>query len=277
MTCKFFNEISDEWVNEKSVCINPNEMDLEIMIETMIRSHFEHGPQHFTPQEFALFLRWKGLARNIDDFLEQNSADDVTNATHSLFICDLRNCTFQKTQDISFRNEILREINILFHNLQCMHRVGPAVASACLALCFPELCVTADYIVPALLHNKHDALENINPLYTNHRARQILRQALIMPVQHSLSAYRARNIATNNYTNYIQELWNIKRLFGLRNNVRKIEAAIWSFGICYVKRGRDNNESPNERRPLKFNLDPNPPRGGPFSKALFNPNAYCLN
>jgi hypothetical protein len=171
---------------------------------------------------------------------------------------------------------ILSEIDFIFSQLQKLNFVGPAVASACIAFCFPDLCGTADYIVPAMLHNRHDYHQNINQIYANPLTAQRLQQALIMSIGHSMTAYQARNIATLNYLNYIQEIWHIKQIFKLSYQVKKIEMAIWSFGICYIKKGRDNNNRPNDNRPLIFNINPNPPNAGPFSKPIFNPNHYCV-
>lgn len=267
MRCRFFNEISDDWVEEKLNCINPNEMEIEREIERLIRSKLEEGQQHFTPEEFTLFLRWKGLARRKRAFLTRyNTTGEVEKLTRGLFTSKLMKFTFKNTQDESLRNKILDEVNTIFNLLQQLKYVGPGVASACLALCFPELCATADYIVPALLHNENDQGNNRNPLYKNSRTAQMLQQALIMPMNDSLTASQARTIAFYNYTRYVQEFWNIKRVFGLNYQVRKIEAAIWSFGICYISKGRDSRNRPVDNEPLIFNSEPNPPRGGPFAK-----------
>ena len=87
---------------------------------------------------------------------------------------------------------------------------------------------------------------------------------------HSLSAYEARNIATDNYTNYVKEFWNIKRIFGLTEKVRKIEASIWSFGICFLSKGINNRAKKDDNKPLIFNSNPHPPIAGPFSKKCPN-------
>lgn len=276
MPCRIFNEISDEWVKEKLKCINPNEIDLGGRIEGLIRSKFEDGPKHFTPNEFSLFLKYKGLAKIIEAFAQNNPPDNVIRITSNLFKSRLVKYNFDNTKDQLMKNNILNEIGLIFFQLQNLDFVGPAVASACIAFCFPDLCGTADYIVPAMLHNRHDYHQNINPIYGNPVTAQRLQQALIMPIEHSLTAYQARNIATLNYLTYIQELWNIKRAFGLSYQVKKIEVAIWSLGICYIKKGRDNNNRSNDNRPLISNINPNPPRGGPFSKPMFNPNFYCV-
>lgn len=202
MSCRFFNEISDEWVGEKLNCINPQEREIERRIERTVKEKKKSRSQYFRPEEFTLFLRWKGLAKNIQDFLDNNSSEKVANITHRLFSSKLCQWSFENT-NTQLKNNILTEINLLFNNLQNMHRVGPAVASACLALCFPDLCVTADYIVPALLHNMYDANGNMNHFFQNNQIAQLLQQCQIMPVQNSLSAFRARNIATYNYTEYI--------------------------------------------------------------------------
>jgi hypothetical protein len=272
MHCRFINEISDEWVDEKLRCINPNELGLEREIDDLFKSKCEAGPRHFTAVEFSKFLRWKGLARSIQAFLERyNNSGKVEEITKHLFKSNLQQYTFIDTNVKTLRQDILNNIGLLFYHVHSqMKYVGEAVASACLALCFPDICVTADYIVPAILHNIHDSQGNQNALFQNSRTSQLLRQALIMPMNYSLSAYNARNIATRNYTSYVQEFWNIKRIFGLRENVRKIEASIWSFGICYLKKGKDNNNRPNDSIPLSFVLEPNPPKRGPFSKTFPN-------
>jgi hypothetical protein len=37
MSCRFFNEISDEWVGEKLNCINPQEREIERRIERTVK------------------------------------------------------------------------------------------------------------------------------------------------------------------------------------------------------------------------------------------------
>jgi hypothetical protein len=268
MPCNFFNEISDQWVAEKLSCINRNELHLETEIDELIRSKFETGPRHFTALEFSKFLRWKGLARKIPAFFNRyNNSGEVERITQKLFTTKLKQFTYADTYNELLRQDILIEIDSLFYHLHSqLQYVGKAVASACLALCFPDICVTADYIVPGLLHNGHDTNGNQNPLFHNARTSQLLQQALIMPVEHSLSAYQARNIATRNYTRYVQEFWNIKRTFRLNEKVRKIEASIWSFGICYFRKWPGYNDS----QPLPFSYEPNPPIRGPFSKTCPN-------
>jgi hypothetical protein len=276
MPCRILNDISDDWVKEKLNCINPNEKDLERRIEQIVKSKFEDGPKHFTPNEFSLFLQYKGLARLIEQFIHNNPLDDVIRITSNVFANRLGKNNFDDTKDQLMRGKILDQIGIIFYQLQNLDFVGPAVASACIAFCFPNLCGTADYIVPAMLHNQHDCYQNINPLYLNPVTTQKLEQALIMPIGEVLTAFQTRNMAILNYLTYIQELWNIKQLFELSYQVKKIEMAFWSFGICFIKKGRDNNNRPNDNRPLTFNINPNPPRGGPFSKPMFNPNTYCV-
>jgi hypothetical protein len=260
MHCIYFNEISNEWVQEKILCINQHEYDRAIRIEELFRSKVLNGPRYFTPEEFAEILKFKGLAKSVPKFLGKYvGEDEVEEMTQSLFTNRLPELTFADTQNEEIRNEILRVINYLISRLQRLKFVGMGVASACVALCFPEFCGTADYIVPALLHNEHDHLNNLNPLFTNLMTAQRLRESLSMPLEHSLTASEARNIAFGNYGEYLRELWNIKQAFNLNNKVRNIEEAIWSFGICYVHKD-------NENTPLTFSGDPQPPRGGSFSK-----------
>jgi hypothetical protein len=76
-------------------------------------------------------------------------------------------------------------------------------------------------------------------------------------------------IAFSNYRDYVKELWNIKRVFGLDAKIRNVEESFWSFGICYVHKVVDivnNRRTPQENNPLYFSDRPNPPRGGPFAK-----------
>lgn len=205
MGCKFFYEINDEWVDEKTRCINPNELRLQKKIDELLRSKFGTGPRHFTPAEFSKFLKWKGLAKLVPAFLNRyNNCGEVEEITKQLFKSNLQQYTFIDTNYKTLRQDILNKIDSLFYHLHSQLKyVGKAVASACLALCFPDICVTADYIVPALLHNSHDNGGNQNPLFQNATTSQLLRQALIMPMKHSLSAYDARYIATDNYTRYV--------------------------------------------------------------------------
>jgi len=193
MPCNFFNEISDEWVDEKLSCINPNELRLEREIDELFRSKCEIGPRHFKAVEFSKFLKWKGLAKRIPAFLNMhNNSGEVEAITKKLFTTKLNQFTYTDSHNELLREDILIEIDSLFYHLHSQLKyVGEAVASACLALCFPDLCVTADYIVPGLLHNAHDANGNQNPLFHNPIMAQLLQKALIMPVQNSLSAYQA--------------------------------------------------------------------------------------
>lgn len=262
MECEFLNDISDAWVQEKLNCTNAIGRERTKRIEERIRSKFEAGPQYFTAEEFKDFLIWKGLARNVPDFVRQyQSTKTVEEATRILFENNINQLNFEDTDDEALREHILTIVNNLFNELQLgrIKYVGPGVASACVALCYPEFCGTVDYIVPALLHNEHDHLNNINPLFVNTEIKRQLQEALMMPLYHSMTASEARNLAIRNYRAYIQELWNIKRRFGLNHPVRRIEEAIWSFGICYIKKN-------TERLPLTFNAEPKPPKAGPFSK-----------
>jgi hypothetical protein len=274
MHCRFFNEVSDEWVDEELSCINHNELRLEREIDELFKSKCEIGPRYFTAVEFSKFLKWKGLARRIPAFINRyNNNGEIEEITKNLFTSKLMQFAYADIQNELLKGDILIEIGSLFNHLHSqLDYVGKAVASACLALCFPDLCVTADYIVPGLLHNGLDINDKPNPLFLNPRMAQLLHEALIMPAEHSLSAYQARNIATRNYTSYVQEFWNIKRIFGLTEDVRKIEAAIWSFGICYFRKWRGYSDS----QALTFKYEPNPPKGGPFSKTCPNESGTML-
>lgn len=233
-------------------------------IQNRIRDKVENGVRCFTPEEFKDFLIFKGLARSVPRFLlEYSGIREVENITTSIFETNLFVREFQETEDAVSRNDILRSIENGFHALQRIQFVGPGVASACLSLCFPKLCATADYIVPALFHNERDQLGNINPLFQNNRTRQRITEALRLPLGNGLTPSETRNIAFLHYVDYIQEVWNIKRIFALMESVRKIEEAFWSFGICYVKKESENF-------PLIFRNEPSPPKSGLFSK--FCPN-----
>jgi hypothetical protein len=69
MRCRFFNDFSYEWVQEKRDCINPNEMERARRIERLYREKVEAGPRYFTAEEFSEFLKFKGLARSVPAFL----------------------------------------------------------------------------------------------------------------------------------------------------------------------------------------------------------------
>jgi hypothetical protein len=267
MYCKFLDEISDDWVAEKLRCINFNELQVEREIYELFRSKCEVGTGQFTAVEFTKFLRWKGLAKSIPLFVKKyNNSGEVEVITEKLFTSKLRQYSYDDTKDNLRKKDIIFEIDLLFNHLQQLKYVGKAVASACLALCFPHICVTADYIVPGLLHNIYDENHNHNPLFKNPNTAQLLQQALIMNLNDSLSAYHARNIATLNYTIYVNEFWNIKETFRLIEKVRHIEASIWSFGICYFRKLPGYLDT----QPIPFQYRPNPPRHGPFSKACPN-------
>ncbi len=266
MECNFLNNISDDWVQEKLNCTNAIGRERTKIIEERIRSKFETGPRYFTAVEFKDFLIWKGLARNVPDFLSRyENNKTVEEATCILFENNINQLNFENINDETLKEHILTKVDNLFSELQQrrIKYVGPGVASACIALCYPKFCGTVDYIVPGLLHNEYDHLHNMNPLFIEPETRLKLQEILIMPLYRSLSASEARNLAIRNYRAYIEELWNIKRRFGLNHSVREIEEAIWSFGICYIKKN-------TERLPLTFNTDPKPPRAGPFSKCCPN-------
>src|SRR4030067_1744307 len=72
------------------------------------------------------------------------------------------------------------------------------------------------------------------------------------------SGNQARNLAQNNYPQYIQELWNIKRNFALSEfEVIEIEIALWSYGICYIRRQKNKR---SQSLPFRFQVMPNPSR-----------------
>jgi hypothetical protein len=91
-------------------------------------------------------------------------------------------------------------------------------------------------------------------------------EALRLPIGNGLTPSETRNIAFLQYLDYIQEIWNIKRIFALNESVRKIEEAFWSFGICHVRKNKDKKDS----SPIIFSDNPLPSRGGLFSKQCPN-------
>lgn len=265
MFCRNFNEISNEWVREKNSCTNPKARRRVEEIQNRIREKIENGGNSFTPDEFKEFLIFKGGARNVSKFLgKYTGTNEVEEITSTIFETDLFVREFQETGNLIRGNDILNNIMNLFDRLQSLEFVGSGVASACLSLCFPKLCVTADYIVPTLLHSKRDNLGNMNPLFRNAQTKQHI-VALQIPFRNGLTPYKARRIATLGYRDYTQNIWKIKRKFELNEPVRKIEEAFWSFGICYVKKENDNS-------PTIFTNEPLPPKSGPFSKCC--PNQY---
>lgn len=260
MRCKHFNDVSDEWIQEKTKCTNLNARLRVREIQKLIGERRDSENRYLTAQEFTAFLRFKGLARITEAFLSRYaSTNEVELVTSKLFTSELSCFCFEDTMDVLATERIADAIASLLGDLQGLDFVGVGVASACLALCFPDLCGTADYIVPAMLHNEHDQLGNPNPLFASSQNSQRIRKSLLLPVYNSLTPKKARELATGNYARYVQELWKVKHCLGLRHKVREIEVAFWSFGICYLKK-RD------ERLPLEFSCSPNPPPGGPFSK-----------
>jgi hypothetical protein len=264
MPCTFFNEVSDDWVAEKQRCINPRERSRATTIENLFITKQRSHEHYFSPEEFSEFLRFKGLARRVPEFMHRYSnAGIVERVSQCLFSEVLANTTFADAAQNSVRMEVLQRIEETFKTLQRLDFIGPAVASACLALCYPELCGTADYIVPALMHMEYDSLNGRNPLFRNPGTAERLREAVIFPVVESLSANGARAIATDNYLRYLQELWALKAIFGLTCRVRSIEEALWSFGICFLEKNGENG-------PLRFRKNANPPSRGPFTKICTN-------
>ena len=266
--CKYLSNISDVWIREKLDCINPNERELVRNIQYIfICKYNQHNPC-FTVDEFALFLTFKGLARSAPAFKEKyNGSGIVESVTSNLFTSKLNKWSFKDTGNASLTGQILDEIQRLFDCLQTLDYVKDAVASACLALCFPELCCTADYIVPAMLHNEYDYLNTTNPLFYNATNKASMKKALILPLSKQLTPNETRMLAMSNYRDYIQELWQIKRVFGLSDSIQQIESALWSFGICYCHKqfkGKDKNNRNiyYENRPLSFSNSPAPPQSG---------------
>jgi hypothetical protein len=260
----FFNEISDDWVREKQHCINPRERGRAAAIEDMFTTKQQGNEHYFSPEEFSEFLRFKGLAKSVPEFMRRyGNTGVVERVSQCLFSEILSNTPFAAAEQNPVRMEVLQKIDETFKRLQRLDFVGPAVASACLALCYPELCGTADYIVPALMHMEFDTLNGRNPLFQTPGTAERLREALIFPIVDSLSASGARVIATDNYLRYVQELWALKDIFGLTCRVRSMEEAIWSFGICFLQKNGENG-------PLRFRINASPPARGPFAKVCPN-------
>lgn len=91
----------------------------------------------------------------------------------------------------------------------------------------------------------------LNPFFMSRRTSHTIREALLSPIYNSLTPRKASELATSNYTGYIQELWKIKQAFNLTYMVREVEVAFWSFGIRYLKKY-------DEKLPLEFSHSPNP-------------------
>jgi len=264
MRCKYFNDVSNEWIQEKMQCTNTNARERVRKIQQLVGVKRKATNNYFNAQEFTDFLRFKGASRMVEAFEKRYAnSHEVENVTRKLFTSELNNFSFEDTYDELKKQKIKDVVAGLLADLMTLNYVREPVASACLALCFPDLCATVDYIVPTMLHNEFDHVGNQNPLFLNEQSSNIIRASLLLPVCDSLTSRQARNLGKRNYTHYVEEIWNIKRNFSLTNTVREVEVAFWSFGICYLKK-RD------ERLPLEFNHIPNPPTGGPFSK-------YCLN
>ena len=266
MRCKYFNDLSDDWIQEKMKCTNLYERKRVRKIRELIDDKRKGANRCFSAQEFTDFLRFKGLGRSVDAFLERyEHTNKVEKVTGKIFESELQSLSFNSTNDQLSRKKIIDAIRELLNDLQTLDFVGVPVASACLALCFPELCGTVDYIVPAMLHNEYDDLGKSNPLFMNAAISKKIRESLLLPVYKSLTPKEARDLGTSDYTLYLQELWNIKGNFGSNHQIREIEVAFWSFGICYLKK-----QKRDEKLPLEFSDKPNPPKGGSFSK-------YCPN
>ena len=281
--CKYLSNISDEWISEKLNCINSNQRMRGDGIQDNFKSkHEKHNPC-FTVEEFADILRFKGSARNVRLFKEEyKDRGEVEKVSSNLFTSKLNKWSFKDTDNASSKKQILDEIQRLFDCLPTLKWVEGPIASACLALCFPELCCTADYIVPAMLHNEYDDRHTQNPLFTDATNKAKIVQALRLPVSNNQTPDDTRELATCNYRDYIQEFWGIKQTFGLSNSIQQIESALWSFGKCYCQRQTDRNSEGQKRyydnKPLFFStsqdspsvISPDPPRHGLFSKSCPN-------
>jgi hypothetical protein len=263
--CEHVVSLSPEWVEEKLLCINPTELQNHNEIMELFQNKFNAREHFLTPDEFTRILKWKGLAKSVDKFLRRYvNTNEVQNKTKSIFESGLNNYTFEDTNDHLTREEILQRASAVINTLDELKYIGTAVASAALRLAFPNLFGTVDYIVPGLLHCIEDDLGHGNPFRGNLQDIDRLQGCLLLPNGNRMTPTQARQLASNNYREYIQELWNIKREFGLNDKVADIEMSLWSYGICYVK--KQNIQNRQDTLPFRFQANPNPPRSGSFSK-----------
>jgi hypothetical protein len=263
--CQHQQSLSPEWVDEKLRCINPNAMERTIYLENMFIEKFHLQNASLTPDEFAEILKFKGLARSVENFLVANQHNDVIQqATEIIFTGGLNFHQFNEViQNEALQNEILQQAENIIENFTQMAFVGRAVASAALRLAFPQLFGTADWIVPGLMHCLVDGFGITNPFIEGLEDREQFLGCLIMPVNNALSPAQSRAIAKNNYRAYTRQLWMIKQRFNLPQTIAQIETSLWSYGICYMSKQ-------NRRDNLAFKFSdrehPAPPVGGLFSK-----------
>lgn len=267
MECNHNNSLSPGWVQEKLSCINTLALHRNNQIIELFQNKFNTGEHFLTADEFVRILRWKGLARSVRRFLERyRNTNEVQDVTRQIFESELNNYTFENTGEQQTGEEILYRALGVLKALDQLEHVGIAVASAVLRLAFPHLFGTVDYIVPGLLHCLEDDLSNRNPFRENLQNINRLQGCLLLPNGNGMTPHRARQLAADNYREYIQELWNIKREFRLNDKVADIEMSLWSYGICYLKK-----QNKNDFLPFRFQKNPFPPKGGPFAKNC--PNA----
>lgn len=260
--CTQNNTLSTEWIEEKLICENQTAMQRTLNIINMFRDKFNLENAHLTPDEFSEILVWKGLAKSKQNFLNyyinNNEIEDITSI---IFTCGLNNYQFEDIFNEENAQKILRIALNVLNSLTQIRHVAVPTASAALRLAFPQLFGTVDYIVPGLMHCQIDDNGNTNPFLENIQDRDVYEACLVLPNSNHITPKRARDLAINNYSGYIRELWNIKRNFDLIHQVADIEMAIWSYGICYLKK-----QNQKENLPLRFQTDANPPPGGLFSK-----------
>jgi|GEM_PF-6074235 hypothetical protein len=263
MQCRVNSLLSPEWIDEKLRCINRSAMRRTVQIRQMFKEKVEVPDSVLTSEEFGKILIFKGLARVKEKFLRRyTNSDEVENKTRVIFESGLNNYRFEDIiERETLRNEVLQRTSFVLNTLSQLDYVGKSVASAALTLAFPHLFGTVDYIVPGILHCKEDDNQKENPFRKNLPDLDRFERCLLLPSANGMTPKQARDLAKENYPEYIQELWNIKREFGLNHKVAEIEMALWSYGICYLKK-----QNKKDSVPFRFQTEPSPPQGGLFSK-----------
>jgi hypothetical protein len=227
------NTLSAKWVSEKIGCINPTARDRAGNIMAMIAN-----AQHFgflTPEEFAQVLVFKGLAKSVNRFLDfDRNNNTVQETTSIIFENDLRELTFEQTDDNEIGTHILVTASVILNTLSELKYVKKTVASAALTLAYTHLFGTLDYIVPGILHCTTDDRGEANPFIKQIRDKEQFAGCLLLPQDEGMIPHQTRELAKDNYTKYIKERWGIKRYFGLADyRIAGAEMAIWSYGICF--------------------------------------------
>jgi hypothetical protein len=269
--CSQKHSLSPEWITEKLRCINHQARKRTVDLENTFIDRFRTPDIGLTPKEFAEILIFKGVAKSVNKFLlKYQNCDDIQKITAFVFNSGLNQHQFEEViEDNELQLRVIQKAEEIIDRLTHISGVRVAVASAVLRLAFPHLFGTADWKVPGLMHCLDDDTGKRNPFVEGLQNREQFFACLVMPTGHSMTPAQSREIAINHYSKYTQQFWRIKKSFDLPQPIAHIETSLWSYGICYQHKQKQNA---NDGLPFRFQDigNPHPPAGGLFAK-------YCPN